>query len=88
MNDFAVSVVESNQGRRAHAGVRVELKAVSGEVMRLVGLLDILNRYRFSGNAEMKAAWEGAKNVGSGRARRRRTRRRRRRRREKARPAA
>lgn len=36
------------------------------EVMRLVSLLDGLNRYRFSGNAEMRAAWESAKNVVSG----------------------
>lgn len=34
--------------------------------MRLVSLLDGLNRYRFSGNAEMRAAWESAKNVVSG----------------------
>jgi hypothetical protein len=66
VDDFDASVVESNQGRRAHVGARAELKAVSDEVMRLVSLLDGLNRYRFSGNAEMKAAWESARNVVSG----------------------
>jgi hypothetical protein len=66
VDDFDASVVESNQGRRAHVGARAELKAVSDEVMRLVSLLDGLNRYRFSGNAEMRAAWESARNVVSG----------------------
>jgi hypothetical protein len=66
VDDFDASVVESNQGRRAHVGARAELKAVSDEVMRLVGLLDGLNRYRFSGKAEMRAAWESARNVVSG----------------------
>ena len=34
--------------------------------MQLVGMLDGLNRYRFSGNAELKAAWESARKVVSG----------------------
>jgi hypothetical protein len=66
VDDFDKSVVESNQARRDHVGARAELKAVSDRVMQLVGLLDGLNRYRFSGNAETRAAWESAKNVVSG----------------------
>ncbi len=66
VDDLDASVVDSNQGRRAHVGARAELKAVSDEVMRLVRLLDGLNRYRFSGNAELRAAWESARNVVSG----------------------
>jgi hypothetical protein len=66
LDEFDGSVIESNQGRQAHVGARAELKAVSDEVMRLVALLDGLNRYRFSGNAELLAAWESARNVVSG----------------------
>jgi hypothetical protein len=40
-----------------------ELQAVSDEVMRLVEMLDGLNRYRFGGKAELIAAWESARNV-------------------------
>ncbi len=60
------SVAASNEGRREHVGARAELEAVSDEVMRIVELLDGLNRYRFSGEAEMLAAWESARNVVSG----------------------
>jgi hypothetical protein len=35
-------------------------------VLRLVDMLDGLNRYRFGGNAELRAAWESARNVVSG----------------------
>jgi hypothetical protein len=66
LTDFEASVTESNQGRREHVGARAELKAISDEVMRLVEMLDGLNRYRFSGNAELLAAWESARNVVSG----------------------
>jgi hypothetical protein len=66
VSDFDASVEESNEGRREHVGARADLKAVSDEVMRLVTMLDGLNRYRFAGNAELLAAWESARNVVSG----------------------
>jgi hypothetical protein len=66
VNDFDASVAESNEGRREHVGARADLKAVSDEVMRLVEMLDGLNRYRLAGNAELLAAWESARNVVTG----------------------
>jgi hypothetical protein len=66
LDAFDRSVADTNEGLRAHVGARAELKAVSDEIMRLVAMLDGLNRYRFSGNAEMLAAWESAKRVVSG----------------------
>jgi hypothetical protein len=66
VDDFDASVAESNEGRREHVGARAELKAVSDEVLRLVEMLDGLNRYRFGNNAELRAAWESARNVVSG----------------------
>jgi hypothetical protein len=50
-------------GRRGHVGAVAELQAVSDEVMRMVEMLDGLNRYRLAGNAELLAAWESARNV-------------------------
>ena len=66
VDEFDASVAESNEGRRGHVGARAELKAVSDEVMLLVGMLDGLNRYRFEGNAELLAAWESARKVMGG----------------------
>jgi hypothetical protein len=63
VDEFDGSVTQSNEGRRGHVGAVAELQAVSDEVMRLVEMLDGLNRYRFGGKAELIAAWESAKNV-------------------------
>jgi hypothetical protein len=66
VDQFDVSVAETNEGRRGHIGARAELDAVSDEVMQLVGMLDGLNRYRFGREAEMLAAWESARHVVTG----------------------
>ena len=63
VKEFEASVAASNEGLRGHVGARAELRAVSSEIMLLVGMLDGLNRYRFSGNAELLAAWESARKV-------------------------
>jgi hypothetical protein len=63
VGDLDESVEESNEGRRDHVGARADLKAVSDEVIKVVQMLDGLNRYRFSGNAELLAAWESARKV-------------------------
>jgi hypothetical protein len=66
VDEFDGSVAQSNEGRQGHVGARAELQAVSDEVMRLVDMLDGLNRYRFAGKAELIAAWESARNVVAG----------------------
>lgn len=66
VDQFDASVAETNEGRRHHVGARAELKAVSAEVMRLIELLDGLNRYRFGQDAELKAAWESARHLQAG----------------------
>jgi hypothetical protein len=63
MRDLDASVEESNEGRRDHVGARADLKAVSDEVIKVVQMLDGLNRYRFSGKAELLAAWQSARKV-------------------------
>ena len=61
--EFDAAVDASSEGRREHVGARAELRAVSDELMVLVDMLDGLNRYRFSGNAELQAAWGSARKV-------------------------
>jgi hypothetical protein len=53
----------ANAGRGAHVGARAELKRATGELVQLVGLLDVLNRARFKHDAKLLAAWESARNV-------------------------
>jgi hypothetical protein len=66
VGQFDASVTETNEGRQGHVGASAELEAVSDEVMFLVELLDGLNRYRFSGDAEQLAAWRSARRVVAG----------------------
>jgi hypothetical protein len=63
LDEFDASLVESNEGRREHVGARGALAQSSRELTDLVDLLDGLNRYRFESNAELRAAWESARNV-------------------------
>jgi hypothetical protein len=64
--EFDEAVDASSEGRREQVGARAELRAVSDELIVLVDLLDGLNRYRFSGNAELQAAWASARKVVAG----------------------
>lgn len=66
VEEFDASVAETNGGLRDHIGARAELDAVSDEVMRLVELLDGLNRYRFGQDPELLAVWESARHVVTG----------------------
>lgn len=45
---------------------RAELETLSDEVMRLVGMLDGINRYRFERDPQVLVAWKSAKHVVSG----------------------
>ena len=63
LTEYGDSVEQIHTGRRDHVGASADLKAVTGEVMDLVGLLDGLNRYRFRDDPEQRAAWDSAQNV-------------------------
>ena len=65
VDQYDAAVEEANAGRRDHVRARVELKAVTDEVMQLVTLLDGLNRYRYAKDPGQLAAWESARNVAS-----------------------
>jgi len=64
--EFEESITQSSSARREQVGASAELASASDELMELVDMLDGLNRYRFSGNAELLAAWESARNVVTG----------------------
>ena len=65
VDQYDAAVEEANAGRRDHVSARVELKAVTDEVMHLVAMLDGLNRYRYASDPGQMAAWESARNVES-----------------------
>lgn len=66
LEEFDQAIEQGSLGRQAHVGASAELDAVAGEVMRLVRVMDGLNRTRFAHDAELLAAWESASHVHSG----------------------
>jgi hypothetical protein len=58
VNEFGASV-ETNGGKQHHVLARAELDDLSDEVMRLVGMLDGLNRYRFE--RDRRGWWRGSR---------------------------
>lgn len=63
LDDFDQAVAQGIEGRQAHVGASAELGALAGEVVRLVRVMDGLNRTRFAHDSELLAAWESARHV-------------------------
>jgi hypothetical protein len=59
VNEFDASVAETNGGKQDHVLARAELDDLSDEVMRLVGMLDGLNRYR--SERDRRGWWRGSR---------------------------
>jgi hypothetical protein len=66
IKEFDTSLQESDDGKQSHVAARAEMNALSDELMRLVGILDGFNRYRYHHDPELIAAWESARHVVSG----------------------
>jgi hypothetical protein len=66
VKEFDASLQESDDGKQSHVAARAEMKALTDEIMRLVGILDGFNRYRFHHDPELIAAWESARHVLTG----------------------
>lgn len=60
---FEAATEKANAGRRGHVGARADLASVTGDLVEMVGLLDVLNRTRFGSEPELLASWESARNV-------------------------
>jgi len=66
LKEFDASLRETDDGKQSHVAARAEMKGLSDEIMRLVGMLDGFNRYRFHHDPELIVAWESAKHVVTG----------------------
>ena len=66
IDQFDASVAQTSSGTLDHVVARAELTELSDEVMRLVGMLDGINRYRFERDPQLLVAWKTAKHVVSG----------------------
>ena len=60
---FDTATGEAHRGKEDHVGAVADLKSVTDEIIKLVGKLDGLNRYRFRKDPELRAAWESARDV-------------------------
>ena len=58
---FDASLEESDGSKQTHVAARAEMKTLGDEIVRIVGILDGFNRYRFHHDPELIAAWESAK---------------------------
>ncbi|MBA3585682.1 MAG: hypothetical protein H0W36_14400 [Gemmatimonadetes bacterium] len=58
-----MSLRESDDGKQSHVAARAEMKTLGDEIMRLVGMLDGFNRYRFHQDSALIVAWESAKHL-------------------------
>jgi hypothetical protein len=66
VKEFDASVAETNSGKQDHVLAGAELRAVSEEVLQLVGMMDGINRYRFQHEPQLLVAWESARHVVTG----------------------
>jgi hypothetical protein len=66
VGEFDASVAETTSGRQDHILARAELGALSEEVVRLVGMMDGINRYRFQKEPQLLVAWQSARRIISG----------------------
>jgi hypothetical protein len=71
LGDLAAAIAEFEQtleatraAQREHVGATADLWAVAAQISRQVRVLDGFVRYRFWDQAELRAAWLGAKKVG------------------------
>ena len=63
LDGYAEAVNQKDIGRASHVGARAELEALTKEMGLLVRRLDSINRYRFSNDGELLAAWMSVKDV-------------------------
>jgi hypothetical protein len=66
VDELDASIEETVASKQRHILARSELRTLSDEVMRLVGILDGINRYRFAREPQLLAAWDRAKHVVGG----------------------
>jgi hypothetical protein len=63
LDEFDQSLSEGTEGRRMSVEARVELQVKGDELIKVVGVIDGLNRIRFADDPDLLAAWRSASNV-------------------------
>jgi hypothetical protein len=63
VDSYEKTVEEKIAARSTHVGAHADLKAVIGELMLVVRLLDKIHGIRFRNDAESLAAWKSAHNI-------------------------
>jgi len=63
LDEYDQVVERGAEGRRIHIGAAANLEAVSDEVVQIVRGLDGYNRFRFTAEPDLLAAWSAASNV-------------------------
>lgn len=63
IKEFDVSLKDTDDGKLSHVAARTEMKALSDEIMRLVGMLDGFNRNRYHRDPELLAQWKSASHM-------------------------
>jgi hypothetical protein len=63
LDQFDQAVERATEGRRIHIGAAANLEAVSDEVVQIVKGIDGYNRFRFTIEPDLLAAWTAASNV-------------------------
>lgn len=57
VKEFEDSMEVSQAGRRDHVGASADLGAVTNEVLKLIGMLDAFNQFRYRKDADLLAGW-------------------------------
>jgi uncharacterized protein YcbX len=57
LDQFEAAMTQGNDGRSAHIGATVELRAVAREIVRTIRLMDGRNRQRFANDPQLLGAW-------------------------------
>jgi hypothetical protein len=63
LDQFDAAITQGNDGRAAHVGATLELRAVAQEIVRTVRVMDGRNRQRFADDAQLLGSWLNASTV-------------------------
>jgi len=63
LGQFEAAMTQGNDGRSAHIGATVELRAVAQEIVRTIRVMDGRNRQRFANDPQLLGAWLNASTV-------------------------
>ena len=63
LDQYDAAIALGNEGRTAHVGATRELRAVAGEIARIVRVMDARNRQRFAQDGQLLGSWISASTV-------------------------